>query len=152
RAGDDTFEKPQHAAHLSVAIERGDKMHLRRAGIGETCVDLMCQQGLDQDFRTVHDSVVLPHFDWQARASIPTHQEYALPRLTCQDRESRYLLRTRTIDGAEPTLSAAGAGRWPWRTLFGHARSTWNSYMRQRSRKPSGNPSPERNIIGLVSY
>ena len=50
------FEQPQHAAHALDAIERGDKMHLGGAGIGEADVHAARDQGPHQTFRTVHRS------------------------------------------------------------------------------------------------
>src|SRR5262249_6117506 len=57
--GHDALEQPQYAAHRPVPVERGDEMHLRRARIGETGIDSPCQQGLNQNFRTVHGWIVL---------------------------------------------------------------------------------------------
>src|SRR5215216_1829482 len=36
--------KPQHATHRGLAVERGDKMHLRSAWIGKTYIDAVDQQ------------------------------------------------------------------------------------------------------------
>src|SRR5262245_28804288 len=38
-AGHDALEEAQHAAHPVDPVKRGDKMHLRRAGIGKTHLD-----------------------------------------------------------------------------------------------------------------
>ena len=50
------FEQPEHAAHALDPIERGDKMHLGSAGIGEADVHAARDQGPHQTFRTVHRS------------------------------------------------------------------------------------------------
>jgi hypothetical protein len=56
RTSDDTLEKTQHTAHPIDPVERGDKMHFRRAGIGETHIDPAPDQGPHQAFRAVHDA------------------------------------------------------------------------------------------------
>ncbi len=54
RAGHHALEQAQHAAHAGDAVERGDEMHLRRAGIGEARVDAAGEQGGDEGFGAVH--------------------------------------------------------------------------------------------------
>ena len=50
RAGGDAFEQTQHRAHGRGGIERGDKMHFRRAGIGEADFDAAIDQRLSRDW------------------------------------------------------------------------------------------------------
>ncbi len=52
--GNHALEQAEHAAHAGNAVERGDEMHLRRAGIGKAGVDAAGQQGGDEGFGAVH--------------------------------------------------------------------------------------------------
>ena len=56
-AGHHAFEQAEHAVHAGNAVERGDEMHLRRAGVGETGVDAAFQQRMHQAFGAVHSVV-----------------------------------------------------------------------------------------------
>jgi hypothetical protein len=47
----DALEEAQHAAHPVDPVKRGDKMHLRRAGIGKTHLDPAADQRAHQAFR-----------------------------------------------------------------------------------------------------
>jgi hypothetical protein len=58
RSRHDAFEQAEDAAHAVDLVQRGDEMHFRRAGIGETDVDLVLDQRPDQTFRTVHRSLL----------------------------------------------------------------------------------------------
>jgi len=51
RTGDDAFGKAENAAHLRLAIKGGDEVHFRRAGIGETDVDAVGKQRIDEHIR-----------------------------------------------------------------------------------------------------
>jgi len=53
-AGHYALEQAEHAAHALDPVQRGDKMHLRGAGIREADVDPACDQCPHQTFRTVH--------------------------------------------------------------------------------------------------
>ena len=57
RAGDDTLEHAEHAAHARLAIKRRDEMHLRCAGIGETHIDAASQQRVAQGIGAIHERV-----------------------------------------------------------------------------------------------
>ena len=54
RAGHDALEQAQHRAHLRHAVERGDEVHLGRAGVREADVDAAGDQRADQGLRAVH--------------------------------------------------------------------------------------------------
>ena len=56
RARHHAFEQAEHATHALDPVQRGDKMHLRGAWIGETDVNAARDQGPHQTFRTVHRS------------------------------------------------------------------------------------------------
>ena len=43
-SGDDALEQGEHGPHPLDSIDRRDEMHLRRAGIGETHVDVTCDE------------------------------------------------------------------------------------------------------------
>jgi hypothetical protein len=47
RSGDHAFEQTQHRAHLRSGVQRGNKMHLRCARVGEANVDSPCDQAVD---------------------------------------------------------------------------------------------------------
>ena len=53
-AGHDALEQAEHAAHAVDPVERGDKMHLRRARVGKTHLDPAADQRAHQAFRAVH--------------------------------------------------------------------------------------------------
>jgi hypothetical protein len=44
RARHHAFEQAKHATHVTDAVERGDKVHFRRAGVGKADVDVILQQ------------------------------------------------------------------------------------------------------------
>ena len=46
RAGHDALEQPKDAAHSWIAIQCGDEVHLRSAGVGETKIDIVGEQDL----------------------------------------------------------------------------------------------------------
>jgi hypothetical protein len=52
--GGDTLEQRQHRAHPVDAVERGDEMHFRRAGIGEARVDTAGDQRANQHLGAGH--------------------------------------------------------------------------------------------------
>ena len=52
--GDHPLEEAEHAAHAVDPVERGDKMHLRGAGIGKAHIDAAADQRAHQAFRAVH--------------------------------------------------------------------------------------------------
>jgi hypothetical protein len=54
RARGHALEQRQHGAHLGFAVERGDKVHLARARVGEADVDACIDQGLHQGLCAVH--------------------------------------------------------------------------------------------------
>ena len=54
-SGNHPLEQAQHAAHALDLIQRGDKMHLRRSGVGKTHRDTVVHQRCNQAFCTVHD-------------------------------------------------------------------------------------------------
>ena len=49
--GHDTFEQAQDAAHLLLAVQRGNEVHFRRSGIGETHIDVIGQQRVAEGIR-----------------------------------------------------------------------------------------------------
>ena len=53
-SGHNTFEKPQHAAHLGLPVEGGDEVHFRSAGIGETDVDIVFEKCIAKNVGAVH--------------------------------------------------------------------------------------------------
>ena len=53
-AGHDPLEQAEDRAHPVLPVDRGDQLHLRRAGIGETDLDAGLAQGLDKGFGSVH--------------------------------------------------------------------------------------------------
>ena len=53
-AGDDAFEQAEDAAHAGDAVERGDEVHFRCAGVGEARIDPVGEQGVHQAFGAVH--------------------------------------------------------------------------------------------------
>src|SRR5262249_28479667 len=53
-AGHDPLEEAQDAAHAVDPVERGDKMHLRRARVGKTHLDPAADQRAPEAFRAVH--------------------------------------------------------------------------------------------------
>jgi hypothetical protein len=53
-AGRHALEQREHAAHALDAIERGDEMHFRGAGIGEADIHAAIDQRAHQTFGTVH--------------------------------------------------------------------------------------------------
>ncbi len=55
RAGGDAFEQREHAAHLGHRVERGDEVHLRRAGVHEAGVDTARDERADECLGAVHD-------------------------------------------------------------------------------------------------
>src|SRR5438552_17748448 len=69
-AGHDTFEQSKNTAHAVDPVERRDKMHFRRSGIGETDIDTAADQGPHQAFRTVHDCAFIP--DSRVRSDVKT--------------------------------------------------------------------------------
>ncbi len=54
RAGHHALEQAEHAAHAGHLVQRGDKMHLRRAWVGEANIDPAGQQGSDKALGAVH--------------------------------------------------------------------------------------------------
>ena len=54
RAGGDALEQREHAAHLGHVVERGDEVHLRRAGVREADVDAARDERADQRLGAVH--------------------------------------------------------------------------------------------------
>ena len=56
RAGHHAFEQPQDRAHPVLPVNRGNQLHFRRAGVGETDLHAAGMQGLDKGFRTIHFS------------------------------------------------------------------------------------------------
>ena len=56
RAGRHALEQGEHAAHAVDAVERGDEMHLRGAGIGEADIDAAADQRPHQTFSAVHST------------------------------------------------------------------------------------------------
>ena len=53
-AGRHALEQREHAAHAVDAVERGDEMHLRGAGVGEADIHAAADQRPHQTFRAVH--------------------------------------------------------------------------------------------------
>jgi hypothetical protein len=53
-AGHDAFKQAEDAAHAVDPVERGDKMHLRRARVGKAHLDPAADQRAHQAFRAVH--------------------------------------------------------------------------------------------------
>ncbi|MPM59317.1 hypothetical protein SDC9_106157 [bioreactor metagenome] len=47
-AGDHALEQSQHAAHLRLAVQRRDEVHLRRTGVGKAHVHVVGQQRVHQ--------------------------------------------------------------------------------------------------------
>ncbi len=56
RAGRHALEQAEHAAHRRI-VQRLQKMHFRGAGIGETELDALADQGFDEAFGAVHVSL-----------------------------------------------------------------------------------------------
>ena len=53
------FEQTQHRTHLWSAVQRGDEMHFRCAGVGETDVDPPGDQVVDHNMRARSHSLIL---------------------------------------------------------------------------------------------
>ena len=56
--GHHTLEQAEHAAHPRHAVERRDKMQFAGSGIRETGIDTALQEGVDQTFSTVQQSLL----------------------------------------------------------------------------------------------
>ena len=56
------LEKPQHATHVRPAIESRNKMHFRRARVGEADVDVIGQKHIAQNISTVHGQPAIRPF------------------------------------------------------------------------------------------
>ena len=54
RAGSDVLLQNQHRPHAGDIVERGDEVHFRRAGIGETDINAIGDERTQQTFSTVH--------------------------------------------------------------------------------------------------
>ena len=54
RAGHHALEQAEHAAHAGHAVECGDEVHLRGAGVAEAGIDAAFQQRVDEAFGAVH--------------------------------------------------------------------------------------------------
>ena len=61
-AGHHGLGHAEDAAHALDLVERGDEMHLRRAGIGETGIDAAGEQRAHKAFGTIHRSILFPNF------------------------------------------------------------------------------------------
>ncbi len=59
RAGRDTLEQRQHRAHLGHRVERGDEMHLRRAGVREARGHAGVDERADQGLGSVHGARII---------------------------------------------------------------------------------------------
>ena len=73
RAGHHALEQAEHAAHAGDAVERGDEVHLRGAGIAEAGIDPAFQQRVHQAFGAVHSR-------WSPRWPASGHTARALAR------------------------------------------------------------------------
>ena len=58
RAGDDALEQAEHRPHPRLAVERGDEVHLGRAGVGEAHVDVVVDERAQQGLGAVHGHAV----------------------------------------------------------------------------------------------
>jgi len=54
RSGHHRLMQTQHAPHALDLVERGDEMHLRRAGIGKTDIDAFGDQRTNKTLGTIH--------------------------------------------------------------------------------------------------
>ena len=53
-AGDHALEQTEHATHRGLSIQRGDKMHLGGAGVGEADIDTVGEKYVAQPISAVH--------------------------------------------------------------------------------------------------
>ena len=54
RTSDDALEQAEHTTHRGLSIQRGDKMHLGSARVGEADVDAVGEKRVAQSISPVH--------------------------------------------------------------------------------------------------
>ena len=59
-SGDHSLRHAEHATHAGNLVERRDKMHFRRTGVGKTGIDAAREKRAYKAFRSIHDNMT-PH-------------------------------------------------------------------------------------------
>ena len=67
--GHDPFEQPQDRAHVGLAVDCGDQLHLGRAGIGETHFDPRRGERADKSLRPVDGTAIIIGIEHHASSS-----------------------------------------------------------------------------------
>ena len=137
RARDHALEQAEHAAHLRLAVERGDEMHFRCAGIGEADVDAARQQGVAQSVSAVHSS---------SRKSSPPAMRRTLDRLRTKQgamqRHGAHGLPAKLSGAAVTSASDAFPRDEPWdRSAPASVRARFAAPIPPAPCRPRSNPA-----------